>query len=119
MQGMFPFTLLQIIVGLSMAERSGASMTMRLLNWPPMLFLGKISMSLYLVHEPIIQYVAWIAHPDKSWTKALPTPMPAWGIAIVIPVSLVFAVMLERYVESPVRKYLGSKQRHKHKEPYA
>ncbi len=106
MQGIFPFTLLQIIVGLSMAERSGTSVTMRLLNWPPMLFLGKISLPLYLVHEPIIQYVAWIAHPDKSWTNGLSTPMPVWGIAVVIPASIVLAVILERCVELPARKYL-------------
>ena len=111
MQGVFPFTLLQIIVGLSMAEQGAGSVTWRLLNWPPMLFLGKISLSLYLVHEPIIQYVAWIARPDQFWIKGLPTPMPAWGTAVVIPVSLVLAVLLEHYVESPARKYLGSRPR--------
>ena len=68
-------------------------------------------MSLYLVHEPIIQYVAWIGRPDQLWIKGLPTPMPAWGTVVVIPASLVLAVLLERYVESPARKYLGSRPR--------
>jgi peptidoglycan/LPS O-acetylase OafA/YrhL len=94
-----------------MAEQGAVSVTGRLLNWPPMLFLGRISMSLYLVHEPIIQYVAWIAHPDQLWIKGLPTPMPAWGSVVVIPASFVLAVLLEHYVESPARKYLGSRPR--------
>ena len=111
MQGGFPFMMLQIIVGLSMVGRNGTSVTVRLLNWPPLLYLGKISMALYLVHEPIIQYVAWIARPDQSWIEALPTPMPVWGTAVVIPVSLVLAVLLERYVETPARNFLRSKQR--------
>lgn len=109
LQGVFPFILLQIIVGLSMAEQGAVSVTGRLLNWPPMLFLGRISMSLYLVHEPIIQYVAWIAHPDQLWIKGLPTPMPAWGTIFVIPASFVLAVLLEHYVESPARRYLRSR----------
>ncbi len=68
-------------------------------------------MSLYLVHEPIIQYVAWIARPDQLWIKGLPTPMPAWGAVVVIPASFVLAFLLEHYVESPARKYLGSRPR--------
>jgi len=111
MQGVFPFTLLQIIVGLSLAERDGTCLTARFLNWPPMLFLGRISMSLYLVHQPVIQYVAWIARPEQTWNGALPTPMPVWGNAVAIPMSLLLAVLLERYVETPARRYL-MRQRH-------
>lgn len=111
MQGLFPLLMLQIIVGLSMAERDWPSVTRRLLNWAPLLFLGKISMSLYLVHEPIIQYISWVTRPDQTWYEALPTPMPAWGTAVVLPVSLMLAVLLERYVETPARNYLRSKPR--------
>ena len=111
MQGLFPLLMLQIIVGLSMAERDGPSVTIRLLNRAPLLFLGKISMSLYLVHEPIIQYISWVTRPDQTWYEALPTPMPAWGTAVVLPVSLALAVLLERYVETPARNYLRSKPR--------
>jgi len=111
MQEVFPFTLLQIIVGLSLAEQEGTAVTTRFLNWPSMLFLGRISMSLYLVHQPVIQYIAWIARPDQTWNEALPTPMPAWGAAIAIPVSLVLAVLLERYVETPARRCFTSQRR--------
>lgn len=107
MQGVFPFTLLQIIVGLSMIDRDGPSLTMRVLNWPPLLFLGRISLALYLVHEPIIQYVAWISRPAQSWEFGM--MMPAWGTVVVVPVSLVLAVLLERYIETPARNYLRSK----------
>jgi peptidoglycan/LPS O-acetylase OafA/YrhL len=110
MQGVFPFTLLQIIVGLSLAERDGTSITARFLNWRPMLFLGRISLSLYLVHQPVIQYVAWIARPNQTWNGSLPTPMPAWGNAVAIPVSLILAVLLERYVETPARRYFISRR---------
>ncbi len=106
----FPYLMLPSIVGLSMAGYDRTSVTIRLLNWPPLLFLGKISLALYLVHEPVIQYVAAIARPNQSWIEGLPTPMPVWGTAVVVPVSIVLAVLLERYVEIPAHKYLRSNQ---------
>ena len=109
MQGVFPYVILVVIVGLSMTSREVNSYTQRLLSWPTCLFLGRISLALYLVHEPIIQYVAWIARPAQAWSFNM--PMPVWGIAIVLPVSLVLATLLERTIETPARNFIRTRSR--------
>jgi peptidoglycan/LPS O-acetylase OafA/YrhL len=107
MQGVFPYVILVIIVGLSVTSRGANPYTQRLLSWPPVLFLGRISLALYLVHEPIIQYVAWAARPAQAWSFNM--PMPLWGIAIVLPVSLVLATLLERTIETPARNSIKAR----------
>jgi peptidoglycan/LPS O-acetylase OafA/YrhL len=109
MQGVFPYLFLVVIVGLSVTSRGVSPYTQRLLNSPAFLFLGRISLSLYLVHEPIIQYVAWAARPDQDWSFNM--PMPVWGIAIVLPVSLVLAVLIERSIETPARNFIRGRSR--------
>lgn len=104
MQGVFPYALLVIIVGLSVTGQEANPYTQRFLSWPVFLFLGRISLALYLIHEPVIQYVAWAARPDQAWSFDM--PMPVWGIAIVVPLSLVLATLLERVIETPVRNFL-------------
>ena len=109
MQGVFPYVILVIIVGLSMTTREVNSYTQRLLSWPVFLFLGRISLALYLVHEPIIQYVAWAARPAQAW--GFDMPMPVWGIAIVLPASLVLAILIERTIETPARYFIRARRR--------
>ncbi len=109
MQGVFPYVILVVIVGLSMTSREVNSYTQRLLNLPTCLFLGRISLALYLVHEPIIQYVAWIARPAQAWSFNM--PMPVWGIAVVLPVSVVLATLLERTIETPARNFIKARSR--------
>ncbi|MCB0106933.1 MAG: acyltransferase [Burkholderiales bacterium] len=109
MQGVFPYVILVVIAGLSMTSGGKKSYTQRLLNWPVCLFLGRISLALYLVHEPIIQYVAWITRPDQAWNFNM--PMPLWGIAIVLPVSLALATLIERTIETPARNFIRARSR--------
>jgi len=109
MQGVFPYVLLGIIVGLSVTSRVANPYTQRLLSWPAFLFLGRISLALYLVHEPIIQYVAWAARPAQAWSSNM--PMPLWGVAVVLPVSLVLATLLERTIETPARNFIRARPR--------
>jgi len=104
MQGVFPYAILVIIVGLSVTSREASPYTLRLLSRPALLFLGRISLALYLVHEPIIQYVAWAARPDQAWSFNM--PMPPWGIVIVLPASLILATLLERTIETPARNFI-------------
>ena len=104
MQGIFPYMLLVIIVGLSITSQNTASYTQRLLSWPVFLFFGRISLSLYLVHEPVIQYIAWIARPNQAWSSKM--SMPLWWVAIVLPVSLILATLLERMIETPARNFI-------------
>ena len=109
MQGVFPYMLIGIIFGLSVTSRGTHPYTQRLLSGPACLFLGRISLPLYLVHEPIIQYVVWAARPDQTWSSNM--PMPLWGIAIVLPVSLILATLLERTIETPARNFIRARPR--------
>ena len=89
-------------------------------------FLGKVSYSLYLVHEPLIYLTHYLlngpipneAHPCSWCSALLLTPsdpeqmdkegkpyeqlhrprgnMPAWAIPVVIGTALVLAVLLEK-----------------------
>jgi len=107
MQGVFPYVILVVIVGLSATSREANPYTQRLLSWPVFRFLGRISLALYLVHEPIIQYVAWAARPDQTWS--FNRPMPLWGIVVVLPASLVLATLLERTIETPARNFIRAR----------
>jgi peptidoglycan/LPS O-acetylase OafA/YrhL len=108
LQGVFPYLMLQVIVGLSIIEPGEKSLTRNVLTWPPFLFIGKISLALYLVHEIVIYYVKWVARPDQPFFFEA---MPVWGIAVVIPVSVALAVLLERFVERPARDSLRGTSR--------
>jgi peptidoglycan/LPS O-acetylase OafA/YrhL len=107
-QGVFPYLMLQVIVGLSMAKPNQHFRTRNVLNWPPLLFIGKISLALYLVHEIVIYYVKWATRPDQPFFFEA---MPVWGILLVIPVSVALAVLLERFFERPARSLLRGTSR--------
>ena len=57
----------------------------------PLRWLGAISFSLYLVHEPIIVSIAKIAGDGSQW----------WAIPVGVVVSLLVAVGFHRWVEAP------------------
>jgi len=107
-----PFMLLTII---SSTLDGGTSKFATLCNTKQLQFLGKISMSLYLVHYPLIQYFCLILEYVAPHTLELTDydnplleggSMPWWGVFIMVPLSLVVAFVLERFVESPCRKFL-------------
>jgi peptidoglycan/LPS O-acetylase OafA/YrhL len=102
-QGTFPYLMLQVIVGLSMAKPDEQFRTRNALNWPPFLFIGKISLALYLVHAIVIYYVKWATRPDQPFFFEA---MPVWGILVVIPMSVTLAVLFERFFERPARSFL-------------
>lgn len=67
----------------------------RILGWSPIVFIGKISYSLYLWHWPILVYA-------KYW-NILPLPVPArMGLVFA---SGLLAVWSWRYVENPFRRW--------------
>lgn len=72
------------------ATRDRAPRTGRLLAW-----LGSISFSLYLVHFPIVVAFALLAGEGRWWLGAL----------VSVPLSLVLAQLMTRWVEQPAQVY--------------
>lgn len=102
----------------------------RLAQW-----LGEVSMDVYLVHWPIIAYTALALHGSHRFETLLncygvmdqreadperydeclqaiaeAKRFPAWGIGIILPLSLVAGELLYRYVNEPARKLLRSRE---------
>lgn len=128
LQAIVPYAQLSLIVALS--RDGGASLAARVLCRPFAQWLGKISMSLYLVHYPLIFYTCCIIHggpmrrpsefhcnklPDidtqhtcevevKAWQDAF--VLPIWGIPLVTCASLLLGGLIHYTVEEPARRVL-------------
>lgn len=76
-------------------DGGGASLARRLLSLPPMVFLGKISYSLYLWHWPILVLWRHLINGDKV------TGIEA---AVLAALSIVAATLSWRFVETPARR---------------
>ncbi|MGN6610892.1 MAG: acyltransferase family protein [Angustibacter sp.] len=63
----------------------------RVLTWKPVHWLGTISFSLYLVHEPIVIATAYVVGPGRS----------EWVLPLALPVALLVATGFYRLVEQP------------------
>lgn len=135
-QALVPFTQLNILVALTReVGRADGKMgwAKQALMTPFAQWLGKISMTLYLSHMSMIRYAALAAHPHVvstlwhcllegkegleggrdaamcSQAQAEAKVMPVWATAIVVPVSLLLAEGLYRFVEVPARQALREK----------
>ena len=121
-----PDTWVALVLGLALDD---ASRTYRMLTTPAMLFFGKISMTLYLVHLPVMQYFTFFlrgAQPNgwrgDVWATCVSDDydddeqedcedamrrfsrrrlIPPWSIAPLAVLSIVLAVALEKFFEAP------------------
>jgi peptidoglycan/LPS O-acetylase OafA/YrhL len=64
------------------------------LSWPPIVFIGLISYSLYLWHWPVICFSSY-------WAVSEFTAMEKWGIILA---SVLFASVSWKFLETPFRK---------------
>ena len=98
-----PYTLLPCAATATLvAAGSGAgSATNRLLAWPPLVFVGLISYSLYLWHLPLLGFAAYYSI----------TPLTALGRAAVIACIFALAALNWRVIEQPVRQRAVFKSR--------
>jgi peptidoglycan/LPS O-acetylase OafA/YrhL len=76
------------------AHQGGSSFIGRLLSLSPVVFIGKISFSLYLWHWPLLVYGRHLSITEMS---------PALRITLVI-ISFVLAILTWMFVETPFRK---------------
>jgi len=127
-QFMLPLSQLTIVYGLSMDN--GLSRTSKILRSKVGIFFGNISFSLYLVHQPIRQYICWIVYGTQTeptcdyesseickeswelynWQRL----QPLWCIPVHSIVSIVLAVFLYHLVEKPARNHLLPKNAHQY-----
>src|SRR5208282_3269736 len=80
------------------AGGSGPSAVSRALSWGPVVGIGLISYSAYLIHWPLIVLTRAVQLRDLTATQGL----------IVVAVSLALALLSWRYVETPYRHPTGS-----------
>ena len=108
---------LMMIVGLCLD--GGRSLFSKFYKTRIMQFLGRISMSLYLVHEPIIYYINWFLYGSVKWVEGngdnLVKPdyvkMPIHFVPVHICISLLLGTFLTLCIEEPARKFLTKKLR--------
>ena len=133
LQALAPFLQLAVVVALT---RDGArSMASGVLRHPKLLWLGDISMAIYLVHHPTIFYFVWGAHgflpvhppatddckgeygknttafdkcQDETKDYLMGIKLPIEYLPAVVAASLVLAQLLYWFVEEPGRKALRS-----------
>lgn len=127
----------QLDIMICLVQSRGTTSCSHVLRHPVVLWLGDLSMSIYLVHWPIIYTLTWLAHgsslPWPAWKSVadmiicavedasfdnVPAEvavflhnrkMPEWGLLVVPVVSIFCAWILFQYVEEPVRKAWKSK----------
>jgi peptidoglycan/LPS O-acetylase OafA/YrhL len=84
----------------------GANSRDGVLNWPAMVFLGRISFAIYLLHLPLAQYISAVltlshlgGRDDLAWMTAIGS-----GLVTIAISSAVFL-----WIEEPARSYLTAR----------
>jgi peptidoglycan/LPS O-acetylase OafA/YrhL len=118
LQAIVPFSQLTVIVGLT-RDSSESNVAYSFLVHPLTQWLGKVSMTIYLVHYLFISYLLWYVHGWKDLPycdmmvknfdcdeQASAMLMPTWGIPVVIGLSMVASPIIFYCFEEPMRKLL-------------
>ena len=122
--------MVQLNIIVALTRDGGTSLASHVLLTPFSQYLGKISLTLYLIHMPVMRYVSLMfnsqAVPVLVHCYELDTlgeeqknaclnamnearSFPVWYTAIAVPLSIVLSEVLYRLVEVPARKALRAK----------
>lgn len=120
-QAIVPFSQLEVVI--SLVNDNGESLVSKVLRTPFGLWLGKISMTIYLLHWCLIYYLCWIVQGEKrTWPSNLTCSnnddacieevdtfmqeglIPIWGIPVVCVATLFLSQLIYTYYEEPIRK---------------
>ncbi|CAM9796695.1 unnamed protein product [Phaeothamnion confervicola] len=132
LQAIVPFAQLEVVVGLT--RDGGASRAAKVLLRPHARWLGKVGMSIYLVHLVLMPYLTWALYGGKlSWPEEFDCDglesdgasvavvdacndevddwdearlLPIWGIPVVAVASVGAAAAIFYGFEEPARKML-------------
>lgn len=119
-------TPLMVWMVISLSMDGGTSRFASLCRWTPSVFLGKISMSLYLIHCIVLRYFCVLIQvlapqllpPEITTLTFLRSGfIPFWGIFVIVPLSLIFGTAIERFVERPCRRLLQAPKPQQHEQP--
>lgn len=86
--------VLVLLFGAADSHNTRPSLATRILSTRPLVFVGLISYSAYLWHQPVFAFAR----------MARITPPPLWLMALLTTLSLVIAWLSWRYVEQPFRR---------------
>merc|ERR1711972_527357 len=89
---------MEFIISLTFEDDSFVS---KLLTSKMALYLGRISYAVYLIHLPVHQYISYIAYGDSDDIY-----IPIWCIPIMWIISIILGILLNRFIEEPLRKRL-------------
>jgi len=119
--GQLLFVQIQLMMIVGLCLDGGRSLFSKFYKTRIMQFLGRISMSLYLVHEPIIYYINWVYFGSVKWLKDEDSPtnfakpdyvkMPTQYVPVHICISLLAGIFLTLCIEEPARKFPTKKLR--------
>ena len=90
----FVFPILATVLFLHFSKKS-SSITNKVLNLKPIIFIGKISYSLYLWHWPIITFYKHLLYPDE---------LSSFDYCFITVLSFTLSSLSYLYVEQPCRK---------------
>ena len=91
-----------IIVGLCLD--SGRSWTSRIFKTKIMKFIGRISMSLYLIHGILIKVMKWAIW---KWTGNFQDLLQFWALQYCYILSFFVATITRFFIEEPTRKFFN------------
>merc|ERR1719295_2546979 len=95
---------MEFIISLTFENDSFVS---KLLTSKLALFLGRMSYAVYLIHLPVHQYISYIAYGESDLTNIeVEFYIPIWCIPIMWIISIILGILLNRYIEEPLRKRL-------------
>lgn len=99
-----------IRVNRTIEERTFFSPTKWFLTLKPCKYLGEISYSLYCLHWPLLNWLAWIVKHEGISNDAVPSTsgfyffFPSWSIPLIAVYCIVIASIFHYALESPARK---------------
>ncbi len=97
-----------LIISLSISTNGFVS---KILNSPPMLYLGKISYSIYMVHWCLIECLEtfWMYKFHSAFGSDFDLDSCLLALALFIPISLLVAALTYHFIEVPTRNFLKPK----------
>jgi len=91
---------MEFIISLTFEDESVVS---KLLSSKLAVYLGRISYGVYLIHFPVHQCISYIAYGESAAESLY---IPIWCIPVMWIISIILGILLNRFIEEPLRKRL-------------